>query len=392
MRLETKLLLQCARTTLDHAAIEAVLRHLSTDFDWLYLIHIATIHQVQPLLYWSLRSTAWEDVPTSIRDKLEIFVEANTLANLFLTRRLLDILELFTAHRIIAIPYKGPALAEALYHTIAMREFQDLDVLVQPQDVYVARDLLYSKGYSSVNFVPLTHAQEVIQLQYQHHARFLHAIDNITLELHWQITPKYLSIIDPQRIWTQLKTGKLVGQPILQLAPEELLLVLSLHGGNHGWTRLKWICDVAELVRTHPQMDWDVVLAQSRIMRMRRILSLGLLLAHELLDAEIPHPIMQQMRSDATSHTLVRAISKGILEQADKSCVPFQQPIFHLQILESLRSQLRYCICMFIPNINDWRLIPLPNFMHNLYYVIRPLRLLVQHGLLPFLHRVPGRE
>src|SRR3712207_8653927 len=38
------------------------------------------------------------------------------------------------------------------------------------------------------------------------------------------------------------------------------LLILCVHGTKHIWGRLSWICDVAELLRTQPDMDWEYVL------------------------------------------------------------------------------------------------------------------------------------
>jgi len=45
------------------------------------------------------------------------------------------------------IPYKGPTLALAVYGNLALREFTDLDILVQTQNVRQAAELLKDRGY-----------------------------------------------------------------------------------------------------------------------------------------------------------------------------------------------------------------------------------------------------
>jgi hypothetical protein len=42
------------------------------------------------------------------------------------------------------------------------------------------------------------------------------------------------------------------GSSVRTLAPEDLLLVLCVHTANHVWSRLSWLCDIAETMRSQP--------------------------------------------------------------------------------------------------------------------------------------------
>ena len=64
-----------------------------------------------------------------------------------MTNRLLDILKLFEKSHVLAVPYKGPVLASGLYQNLSLREFADLDIVVQEKDVVPAADLLESSGF-----------------------------------------------------------------------------------------------------------------------------------------------------------------------------------------------------------------------------------------------------
>ena len=76
-----------------------------------------------------------------------VFTVTLAIHALYLTAELLRILRLLDAHAIRAVPLKGPALAQSLYGDLALREFCDLDVLVQETDLRKARGLLEAQGY-----------------------------------------------------------------------------------------------------------------------------------------------------------------------------------------------------------------------------------------------------
>jgi hypothetical protein len=75
-----------------------------------------------------------------------------------------------------------------------------------------------------------------------------------------------------------------------------MLLAIALHGAGHAWTRLRLVADVDACARA--PVDWDVVVERARSARMQRILSMALLLAHNLLDTPVPPWIIQDSRRD----------------------------------------------------------------------------------------------
>ena len=65
------------------------------------------------------------------------------------------------------------------------------------------------------------------------------------------------------------------GTDVSSLAMENLLWLLCVHATKHKWARLSWICDVAELLRSQPQLNWEKVIAlgaELAVARPRRIL------------------------------------------------------------------------------------------------------------------------
>jgi len=71
---------------------------------------------------------------------------------------------------------------------------------------------------------------------------------------------------------------------------------------------LKWVCDVAELLRIHPAMDWEWVMKQARTSGVVRMLFLGLSLAHHLLGAVLPKDMEHRMQAAPVVHALAAQV------------------------------------------------------------------------------------
>ncbi|NET52279.1 MAG: nucleotidyltransferase family protein, partial [Merismopedia sp. SIO2A8] len=176
---EIELLLSCARTKIDAPIAEQIKNLIEQGINWEHLTKTAKRHGVMPLLYQSLNNTGPNKVPQQILNQLRDNFQANTLHNLFLSQELLKILKLFEANDISAIPFKGPVLAAWAYGNLALRQFSDLDILVNKQDFPRARDLLISQGYNRCN-----------QLYWECELTSDQGLYNI--DIHWEIVPKHL--------------------------------------------------------------------------------------------------------------------------------------------------------------------------------------------------------
>ena len=49
------------------------------------------------------------------------------------------------------------------------------------------------------------------------------------------------------------------------LAPEDNLLLLCMHGAKHCWSRLERVCDVAELITSHSNLDWVALVSRAKV-------------------------------------------------------------------------------------------------------------------------------
>jgi hypothetical protein len=399
LRPEAELLVCCARTCYDSQTIERIKALLDEEIDWVYLIRLMLAHGMLPLLYTGLRQVCPEAVHPSTMDQLRRQYEASTNRNAFMTEELITILELFETHGIVAAPFKGPALAAFAYADLSLRQFGDLDILVKKEDVFKASELLASRFYEPQS--KLTDAEREAHLLSKYVFSFLNPNNRISVELHWGITPKYFSFpIKMDELWQRLGTVSLAGEIVPSLPPEKLLLILCVHGSKHHWERLAWICDIAEMIRVHKEMDWDSILREADRLGVKRMLCLGLFLAGDLLGAEFPEKVSKQIRSDLVITKLAACVRKRLFEDAGVPVESAEIPVskdglmmslihFHLRSRERLRDRIRYCLHLgrltISPTKKDRVILRLPESLSFLYYLSRPVRLVAEYGFRPFM-------
>jgi hypothetical protein len=276
-------------------------------------------------------------VPQAELDRLRQQIHANTRHNLFLAGTLLKILRLLEAYGIVALPYKGPVLAAMAYGNVALRQFGDLDLLVRSQDADRAKALLWAQGYRWLGGRPPAPFPRWLKVY-----ELCSADGQVLVELHWALTSAtFFFPLDPAPLWTRLETVFLLETPVRSLAPEDLLLVLCVHGAKHHWSRLGWICDIAALLRTTPQLNWQRCLTQARQLGGQRMLALGLRLAHDLLGAPFPETVWQWVQSTPGVPWLTAQVYAGLWATTTPPQEAWDHPAFYLGLRERLRDRLR---------------------------------------------------
>lgn len=376
---EVDLLLTCARARLDADQRARVETLVAKDLDWEYLLRLADRHGLQPLLHWHLKSVCAAAVPEPHLQQLRVAFQRISALNIFLAHELQRLLSLFAENDIAAVPYKGPALALQLYGNVALRQFSDLDILVQPRDVKSARDLLVAEDY--VPFPPLTDGQQAILLRTQCNLPFTRERNRLVVELHWTISaPHFARPFETADFWSRVQDGNLDHFSIKLPAPEDLLLALCIHGSKHMWERLAWVCDIAGLVDLYPELDWKQVIAQARATGSERMLFLGLRLAADLLGAKVPDEVKNALASDPLVSQLSRDIVRHLFTLEPNPTGMMGYFLFQLRARRRWRDKFNYLRFVLTPTEEDLVRVRLPAPLTFLYYLVRPIRMVVTGG------------
>jgi hypothetical protein len=294
-------------------------------------------------------------------------------------------LDHFEKAGIPAIPFKGPALASMAYGDLSLREFVDLDILLQRQHLSKAYQVLASSGYhpKGKNNV----LQDKMSDANNYHTFFRGTgITRVDVDIQCMIKEGQFSFnIDREEVWTHRTEVLLAGARVPSLRAEDLLLILCVHGSKHLWEQLKWVCDVAELVKAQDQtMDWQLVTSQAARYGARPMLELGLALAHDLLSTQATGKALAKVQvSNPKITALTHRVSQNMFRQKVHTFGAFERSAFYLSLRERLPDRLRfYCfLTLQTPNRDGWNLLPHPFLFRFFYYGLLPLRLGIKYGL-----------
>ncbi|HEX6925920.1 MAG TPA: nucleotidyltransferase family protein [Longimicrobiaceae bacterium] len=356
---------------------------LDEGIDWSLLLTLAHRHRLAPLVYWHLEALDEHAVPEAVRRRLRHTFFENASWQLRFTGELRDLLQVLSDHGIIAVPYKGPVLAKQLYGAISLRESSDLDILVRRDDFARARELLLERGFTARR--PLDNRDRAFMLR-NRYAESLDGPLGLTVELHWGFTnadvafPLALDELQPR-----LQELDIDGFEVPAFAAEDHLLILTVHGAKHLWCRLEWVCGVAELARTFSPVQWQVVAQRARETGSERTLLLGLLLAHELLEAPIPQDLLRRARRNPQVVLLFEdvkwllAAEEAITESAEKFG-SLHHDLFHFRLRERLRDRVRFLLYRFTTPSRPERWVAVRVGTHFLpvHAVFRPVRVMAK--------------
>jgi len=388
-RPEAKVLLWTSRICDEEVRLARIQALLNENFDWDYLLQIALHNRLHPLLYWKLKQLSCNYIPSKVMDKLRQLFHQNALLNMFFSRELIEILDLFEAHGIASLPYKGPLLTSSLYGNLGLRQFWDLDILVHKEDVLKAKDLLLSCGYRPER--ELSRKEELVFLETDCEYNFEKEDEDAHIEIHWHILPKaFSSGFDSSYLWERAITVNFMNRPVLTLPPEETFLILCLHGGDkHQWSRLKWICDIARFMEIEKDMDWVRIFEDASKLGMEQTVIFAIYLASSLLHAQIPEAYKDKHKNDPQSNALVGLI-QGRLFRENFGLPGFSEWLSYVKDLDdsSIRSESVYQkfkdVSLYIktvmkPDFRDRYTLSLPSRLSFLSYFYRVWRLFRVH-------------
>jgi hypothetical protein len=340
--------------------------------DWDSLLRLAADHRVLPMLFLRLADTGFV-APPQVQERLRTEYNRNMFHNLANAAELLAVLQAFKRDSIPAMPFKGVVLGASVYGNLTTRPSGDLDLLIDSTDLLQATAILQQRGYQLTApekaeglFPPSDHSEY----------HFEREADGMVVELRWRLELQRLGRnLGLDWVWPGRRTTILAGAEVPNMNPERTLLVLCMHGCKHVWSRLIWICDVAQLTASSPDLDWKEATQESKRTGLSRALALGVLLAHRIADARVPPDILRRFEADNPARNLAQHIQNNLFDawgNKPAGLIPYNIKLldFHdrLRLITSLD--------LLRPNERDHAVLSERNSPSPLSYLIRPFRLL----------------
>jgi len=376
---ETSLVLSCATIAATPERTARAADLATRVASWDRIVDIAKRHAVLPLVHRYLNLECRDVVPDDALAKLRMQWQLIILYNRHLTAELVRLMRLLEARGIPALTFKGPVLAARSYGSIELRQFSDLDILVRQSDLPEIAELLTAERYRS----PHARREGLATGYFQEYEDAFIGPDGLgAVDVHWNITPRSFRFApDEEGLWMRARAVELDSAAVMALAPEDQLLYICVHCAKHGWVTLGWICDVAETIRAHAEIDLSKILDEATALGSRRMFLTGIYLAHELVGAPAPGDLVAIARDDRAVAALTARIASRLFGGATEGRADFDPWAVPLRSIQGTRARARYLVRRILaPSMGDYQLIPLPRKLFPLYWVIRPFRMAVQYG------------
>ena len=354
--------------------------------NWQSLVEACDYHQVSPIVFHRLQSRSDHIVVPEILEQLRARFYRISAYNHRLALLLAELVEQFEHHKIPCLALKGPAVALAVYGDLSLRQYEDIDVMVRVEDLSKAVEMLFSRGFKPVR----GHAHRYKNVKLYHEVTLASPDQSYSVDLHWQLAPPYARAFGPDsvEIWSRAAKLHLPAGDVAVLCREDLFLALCQHGTRHRWWQLKWLFDVAELLRNAETLDWSRIDKAMRLSPMARPpASLAALLAHELLGIQVPADVGKILEPGQRTRVVAGAIRDEFLNngQTNRSAHDTllgleERPLFRAAYMAMQGIQYPVYNVLFTITEKDLEFVRLPEKLRLLYYFIRPFRLMVQHG------------
>lgn len=355
----------------DDETVQTYSNEWFSDIDWEVFLEQAVHHRVYPVIYQKLKQVDAELIPSHIVQTLNRKYKKNTFQMLYLSAEMERINKLCNENEIRMIFLKGPVLSQDLYGDISLRTSCDLDVLIPMRNLEKVEMLLLEQGYVKDDYI-----QTILNdwKWRHHHITFFHPIKRIKVEIHWRLNPGPGKEPGFEELWGRKRKSTLTSNSVYMLGKEDLFLFLVSHGARHGWSRLRWLVDIKKIV--DQELNWSEI---HKLMRKYQILHLGgqaLILAAQLLGVRLDEGMMELVAKKHSKQLAQEALfyfKQMINLHTDP--VPEEVFIYHSRYLFSLMSnqqKILYIMSQLYPYPIDAKTLPLPKFLHFLYFPLRP--------------------
>ena len=341
------------------------------------LLILAHQHGVLPLVYKTLKKLYEEEYLPYVPYTDTLITEAKDLyraiaqKNMLMSAELIRIMKLFQANNIEALAFKGPALAQAAYGDITLRQYGDLDILIHRKDFRHIASLMQEKGYSPHYPIEIF-AGDKVMFEMNNDCPFYDRNRGLAVEIHWDFFRKLALPTERFSPWENTETVMINGKDIRTLSSETHLLYHALHGAKHVWERLVWIVDIDRFIRSTPDLDWGKTIGMAKNMGAEKMFFSGLALAHNYFHTPLPDTILHRCQTLKLEPFIAYVGSELSSENpASEDSLAKLSKVIGLR--DTLYSKTMTLLeFMFRPGINERRTVILPDSLFWLYWIIRP--------------------
>jgi hypothetical protein len=200
--------------------------------------------------------------------------------------------------------------------------------------------------------------------------------------LHWELISIGYSFTPPSSaLWQRAVSTQLGTKPIWTLGPEDSLIFGCIHAAKHGWSKLSFLVDITQLIRRHPNLDWEFIASNSVAHGAKGFVGISLHLAQSLLEADIPNEAVTNLYNEPRFQLVAKSAESSLFPRGNRpTTVAVWPPPWHELYFKAMcrtwdKAKFLHDVILR-PTPLEWRLLKLPLALSPLYYAVRPLRLI----------------
>lgn len=366
------------------------LRQKDADFsgepDWAYFDALVKQHRIQPLLIRGLRQRNVDGCPELAKYR----AQQNKYAMDSMTRLqvLAQVNAAFSDAGIRMISMKGPLLSVELYGDPSMRTSRDLDLMVAPEDLRRAGDILTGMGFT---LKPNPYATTPLRHKYyglvEHEKHEVYYRGDVCLELHWEHDYQTKRSFDA--LWENREEMTLMGRSAAVMGAADRYPALITHAAEHGFLRLRWLLDLYELQKK-PAFSWEKTLDAMLEQGVGEILLETLLVMYRLNLPDLPDVVCGKFSLTKGEGGVTLRTADALREQTEKAKA-LSDAVYPLLLREVRPTEPEWkaydchlpttiygktlgqkVLLALGPTKYEFELIDLPDWLFWAYFIIRP--------------------
>ena len=359
--------------------------------DWEAVVRLAARNKVAPLLYRALQAHDAEVEPDVSR-ALGRYSEEVLRRNTALANSLLDIALLFDRNRILAAPYRGPALSLILYNSLGLRQISDLDFIVPAEAFNRASEVLTDNGFICLSARRGDWTRTIYEADRE---------SPVVIDLHSRIASRALPAFgfSLETISTNTRRVRFLEGEIATFTSSYTLLIMSAVITKEWLYRrpiLAYASDLCRLMRMLSAQEVSDALAGARSLGVAAAMDFAISTSSTLVGLSSPRaggvPMPRQAR-EATRVWAELSYTNGIrmvlfLRASDLGL--YDRPVrASIRYFVELAASLPYRLLVPTPADRAW--VPVHASLRFLYPLIRIARLVTTFALLPLARRIGRR-
>ncbi|WP_121610110.1 nucleotidyltransferase domain-containing protein [Mesobacillus foraminis] len=343
-----------------------------SDIDWDLFIELALHHRLFPALYMELTKSNNHVVPTKVVEVLGHVYKANTFEMMRLCAEMDFVNRLCIDNQIPVLFLKGPVLAADLYGDLSLRTSCDLDIIVPIKELDKMESLLILQGYEKDEYILSILGDWKWR---HHHITFFHPDKKIKVEVHWRLNPGPGFEPSFHELWRRKRKSSLLNNnPLYFLGKEDLFFFLVTHGSRHGWSRLRWLTDIHQILKQ--EIDWPFLYKILKKNQSLQIAGQAIILSSVLLNT---------IATDEMNRLTIGKRPKRLAQQAifylERMINLHSEPLpidvtkyhkDHLFELMTKKQKFLFTLSFVYPYHTDLETMPLPKYLHFMYFPLRP--------------------